>query len=244
VVGFLAGFPQSAENAALTALSAPVTLQAFPKKSSLGLRVKRIRSSREVLAGLDRALAAKPADPFERVVELLYDQRRYFWVGIYLVAGERVVRQAFRGPVPPCRSFAFGKGNVGTAGQTGLVKVIPDVSQDATYSMCFLETKSELVVPTKIVGRVLGVIDVESDRPDAFGPRDQILLKEVARRLARFLTSTGKRYVRKAKEAAQREAEAEPVVPAERGRPPAPEKPAAASVLAPRRAVAGDLVRP
>ena len=137
--------------------------------------MKRIRSPREVLACLDRALAAKAGpvksgSPLEKTVEILYDQRRYFWVGIYLVAGERVERQAFRGPVPPCHSFAFGKGNVGTVGQNGLVKVIPDVSQDPTYSMCFLETKSEIVVPIKIVGRVLGVIDVESDRADAFGP--------------------------------------------------------------------------
>ena len=211
--------------------------------------MKRIRSPREVLAALDRMLAekvrpVKGSSPLEKAVEILYDQRRYFWVGIYLVAGERVVRQAFRGPVPPCHSFALGKGNVGTVGESGFMKVIPDVASDPTYSMCFLETKSELVVPIKIAGRVLGVIDVESDRPDAFGPRDQILLKDVARRLARFLTSTGKRYVRHAQEAAQAEAEAELALPAERGRPPASEKPAAASVPAPRRAVAGDLVRP
>ena len=205
--------------------------------------MKRIRSPREVLAALDRMLAenvrpVKGSSPLEKTVEILYDQRRYFWVGIYLVAGERVERQAFRGPVPPCHSFAFGKGNVGTAGQSGLIKVIPDVSQDPTYSMCFLETKSEIVVPIQIVGRILGVIDVESDRPDAFGPLDLILLKKVAARLARFLTSKGKRYVRHAKEAA---AEAD-LAAAERGRPPASQKPAAAP--APRRAAAGDQVRP
>ena len=205
--------------------------------------MKRIRTPREVLAALDRALAAKAGpvkdgSPLDKAVEILYDQRRYFWVGIYLVAGERVERQAFRGPVPPCHSFAFGKGNVGTAGQSGLIKVIPDVSQDPTYSMCFLETKSEIVVPIQIVGRVLGVIDVESDRPNAFGPLDLILLKKVAARLARFLTSRGKRYVRHAKEAA---AEAD-LAAAERGRPPASEKPAV--VPAPRRAAAGDQVRP
>ena len=101
--------------------------------------MKRIRSPREVLASLDRALAAKAGSvkagsPLEKTVEILYGQRRYFWVGIYLVAGERVERQAFRGPVPPCHSFVFGKGNVGTAGQSGLMKVIPDVSADPTYS--------------------------------------------------------------------------------------------------------------
>lgn len=208
--------------------------------------MKRIRPPREVLAALDRMLAAKVRpgkgnSPLEKTVEILYDQRRYFWVGIYLVAGERVVRQAFRGPAPPCHSFAFGKGNVGTIGESGFMKVIPDVSQDPTYSPCFLETRSEIVVPIKIAGRVLGVIDVESDRLDAFGPRDRILLKQVAVRLARFLTATGKCYVRKAREAA---AEAEPAPQTERGHPPASEKPAAVAASAPRRAVAGDQARP
>lgn len=207
--------------------------------------MKRIRPPREVLAALDRMLAekvrpVKGSSPLDKTVEILYRQRHYFWVGIYLVVGDRVVRQSFRGPVPPCHTFALGKGNVGTVGESGFMKVIPDVSADPTYSMCFVETKSEIVVPIKIAGRILGVIDVESDHPDAFGPLDRILLKNVAARLARFLTSTGKRYVRKAKEAAA--AEAEPAVQAERGRPPASEKPA--SVSAPRRAAAGDQVRP
>ena len=137
--------------------------------------MKRIRTPREVLAAIDQVLAAKPGarmdgSPLDQVVEILHRQRHYFWVGVYLVAGERVVRQAFCGPVPPCHSFAFGKGNVGTVGESGFMKVVPDVSADPTYSMCFVETKSELVVPIKMVTRVLGVIDVESDRPSAFGP--------------------------------------------------------------------------
>ena len=65
------------------------------------------------------------------------------------------------------------------------------------------ETKSELLQPIKLVGRVLGEIIVESDRANAFGPKDRVLLKEVAKRLARFLTGRGKYVVRKAREAAR-----------------------------------------
>src|SRR5574341_2294210 len=151
----------------------------------------------------EKVRPGKGSSPLEKTVEILYRQRPYFWVGIYLVAGERVIRQAFRGPVPPCHSFAFGKGNVGTAGENGFMKVIPDVSADPTYSMCFLETKSEIVVPIKIAGKVLGVIDVESDRENAFGKTDRVLLQEVARRLARFLASRGRYLVRNAREAAE-----------------------------------------
>ncbi len=166
--------------------------------------MKRYRPAQDVLADVERVLAAsRPGtdSPFESVLDILFEGRHYFWAGIYLVVGREVRRQAFRGPVPPCHTFAFGKGNVGTTGEKGITKVIADVSQDPTYSMCFLETKSEIVVPIKIASRTLGVIDVESDQANAFGSEDRVLLERVAQLLARFLTSKGKYLVRKAREA-------------------------------------------
>ena len=167
--------------------------------------MKVYRSPRQVLAEIERVLASSHPTfgrrtPLDQVVGLLYETRHYFWIGIYLVAGNKVVRQTFRGPVPPCHTFEFGKGNVGTTGQTGVLKVIPDVSEDPTYSMCFIETKSEIVVPIKISSRVLGVIDVESDKTNAFGSDDRVLLKQVAGRLARFLSVPGRYLVRRAEE--------------------------------------------
>lgn len=189
--------------------------------------MKTYRSTRDLLSDVKRLLASRDVystriSPLERALEILYEGRHYFWIGVYLVVGDRVVRQAFRGPVPPCHSFALGTGNVGTTGQTGLVKVVPDVSSDPTYSMCFVETKSEIVVPIKLAGHVLGVIDVESDQPDAFGIHDRILLELVAEELARFLTSRGKFLVRHAREKA---AEESSKTPQQRGQQPASERP-------------------
>ncbi len=186
--------------------------------------MKTYRSSRELLSEIKTLLAlrevySKRVSPLDEVVEILHEGRHFFWIGVYLVLGDRVVRQAFRGPVPPCHSFALGKGNVGTTGQTGVVKVVPDVSVDPTYSMCFIQTKSEIVVPIKIAGHTLGVIDVESDRLDAFALHDQILLEQVAEELARFLTGRGKFLVRRAREKAASEA------PQGKGAQPASERP-------------------
>ena len=165
---------------------------------------KRYYPPRKLLKTCEEMLAefspAADASPLNDLLNLLYDQRRYFWIGIYFVLGDKLVRQAMQGPIPPCHVFEFGKGNVGTAGQSGLVKVIPDVTADATYSMCFLEVKSEIVVPIRIGGRTLGVIDVESDRPNNFGSVDRILLQGVAAMVARFMTSRGKVLVRHARE--------------------------------------------
>jgi GAF domain-containing protein len=189
--------------------------------------LKTYRPTRELISEVKKLLASRDVyssrvSPLEKVLDVLYQGRHYFWIGIYLVIGDRVERQFFRGPVPPCHSFALGTGNVGTAGQTGVLKVVSDVSADPTYSMCFVETKSEIVVPIKIAGRILGVIDVESDKPDAFAMRDRILLKLVAEQLARFLTSTGKYLVRHAREKAAEEAKK---VPQAKSAQPASERP-------------------
>lgn len=186
---------------------------------------KHYRSAHDLLTSLKDLLVASPSshanEVLEGVVEQLYEGRRYFWIGIYVAAGNQVIRQCFRGPVPPCHSFALGVGNVGTTGQSGITKVIADVSQDPTYSMCFVETKSEIVLPIKIGSRVLGVIDVESDRADAFSRQERALLEQVAELLARYFTSDqGKRLLRKAREkSAATQAQAEPHKPPQSARP-------------------------
>jgi putative methionine-R-sulfoxide reductase with GAF domain len=54
----------------------------------------------------------------------------------------------------------------------------------------------------KLAGRELGVLDVESDRENAFGSKDRVLLENVAQLLARFLAGPGKYIARKARTAA------------------------------------------
>ena len=96
----------------------------------------------------------------DETMEALYRERDYFWIGVYQVEDEAVIRQTYRGPAHPCHSFHFREGNVGTTGQDGIVKYIPDVTEDDNYKMCFIETKSEIVIPIRLRDRVVGVIDV------------------------------------------------------------------------------------
>lgn len=99
------------------------------------------------------------------------------------------------------------------------------------------EIKSKVVQPIKIVGRVLGEIVVESDRDNAFSPKERVLLKEVGKRLARFLTGRGKYLVRKAKEAAAAARVADAAENPER------HQPASERAAAPRAAAAGEKSR-
>ena len=144
---------------------------------------------------------AGPEATLEVVVELLYRQRSYFWVGIYVVAGDRLVQQSFRGPKPLWHAFAAGQANVGTVWQSGKMKVVPDISKDQNYCKFFGEVRSEIIVPIKRAGRVVGVIDVESHRRNAFAYVDQVLLRRVAMQLARFFTADGRLLLRKLREA-------------------------------------------
>ncbi len=151
---------------------------------------------RQVLVNVDQALAQKLSPrsvgrrkPLEDVAEALYRGRRYDSIAIYLVAGSKVIRQSFCGPVPPAQTFEQGMNTVSTPVQIG-----------TTGSP---ETKSQITVPIKIAARTLGLINVESDREHAFSGKERVLLKEVAARLARYLTSRGKVIVRHVREQAE-----------------------------------------
>ena len=60
-------------------------------------------------------------------------------------------------------------------------------------------------MPIKIAVHVLGVIDVESEQPNAFGVEDRVLIEAVARRLARYLESGGKYLLRHARESVKQQ---------------------------------------
>lgn len=181
--------------------------------------MKTYRSAREVLEAVEQVLASKPRlaapgrrrairgaqlpeSPLTHVARLLQDGRQYSAVTIFLEAGGRVFRVASAGPEPRCDSMRLGEGNVGQAAKTGAGKLIPDVSRDPQYVRVFAQTRSELVRPIKIGSRVIGVIDVESDRLGAFSEQDRVLLRRVAIVLTKFLVGRGKYLVRKTREAA------------------------------------------
>lgn len=143
----------------------------------------------ELLSSIEADLAQcrEAAQAVDLALDRVLGWRKYFWIGVYRVEGKRARRVDFRGPMPPCHEFEFGKGNVGTAAMTGLKKVVPDVTQDPTYSLCFIQTKSELILPIRSGEKVVGVMDVESDRPDFFTEEDERVLAAVCGMLAPFL---------------------------------------------------------
>jgi putative methionine-R-sulfoxide reductase with GAF domain len=134
---------------------------------------------REIESGTDSHTTLR------RVVELLKDGvPSYTWVGIYLLEGDELVLGPFLGKPSPHTRIPLGRGICGAAATERATIVVDDVNADPRYLACSLETQSEIVVPIVRDGRVLGEIDIDSDRPAAFGAADRELLEAVAAALA------------------------------------------------------------
>jgi len=83
-----------------------------------------------------------------------------------------------------------GEGITGWVARTGKPARVGDVAQDPRYIMLRPEVVSELAVPLEVGGEVRGVINVDSDRPDAFSSGDQELLEALAVQAARVVHNT------------------------------------------------------
>jgi GAF domain-containing protein len=128
------------------------------------------------------------AGALQQVVDVLHDEvEHYSWVGIYLVEGDELVLGPWRGPQATEHvRIPVGQGVCGAAAASGATEVVDDVNADPRYLACFPSTRSEIVVPIAQSGRVVGEIDIDSDRPAAFGDDDRELLERVAVVVARF----------------------------------------------------------
>jgi len=133
----------------------------------------------------ETGIETDPHRTLERVVAALKDGiAEYSWVGIYLLDGDELVLGPFLGKPSPHTRIPLGQGICGAAATEKATIIVDDVNADARYLACSIETKSEIVVPIMDGERVLGEIDIDSDRPAAFGPADRELLESVAALIA------------------------------------------------------------
>jgi len=80
----------------------------------------------------------------------------------------------------------FGEGLIGTVAQSGEEIISNDVRAEPRFRYIerLPETRSEVVLPLKIEDRVLGVLDIQSDRLNAFHPNDLLVLRALADNIA------------------------------------------------------------
>jgi L-methionine (R)-S-oxide reductase len=119
------------------------------------------------------------------MVKLLHDRMlKYNWVGFYLLESgaeaPMLVLGAFEGAMTPHTRIPLNEGICGAAASSGQTVVVDDVNKDPRYLACSLETKSEIVVPIFVRGKVVGELDIDSHFPAAFSSEHQQLVQHCA----------------------------------------------------------------
>ena len=84
----------------------------------------------------------------------------------------------------------LGEGITGWVARAGKPARVGDVSKDPRYIMVQPNVRSELAVPLEVSGQVRGVLNVDSNRLNAFGSEDQELLQELALQAAKVIHNT------------------------------------------------------
>jgi len=143
---------------------------------------KTVRSGKDFLSELARVLHVR--------------MLKYNWVGFYMLEQQPdgqpavLVLGSFEGAMTPHTRIPLHQGICGAAASTGKTVIVDDVSKDPRYLACSLETKSEIVVPVFVRGKVVGELDIDSHFPSAFGEEDRELVEYCAALVGKYLESS------------------------------------------------------
>lgn len=122
----------------------------------------------------------------QHIAETIRRNGNYRWVGIYEVEAEEIAAMGWTGTeAPKYPRFSKSQGLCGAAASSGATVVVGDVTQDPRYLTTFSSTRSEMIVPVMhpATRRPMGLIDVESERVNAFTEEDRDLLENCAEAL-------------------------------------------------------------
>ncbi len=141
--------------------------------ASYELMAKQIASLAELDRGLIPVLSNASA--------VLYDgMERINWAGFYLMDQGSLVVGPFQGK-PACVRIEIGKGVCGTAVQTGRVQLVEDVHKFPGHIACDSASRSEIVLPLRDRGRIIGVLDIDSPELGRFTQVDKAGLEAVVK---------------------------------------------------------------
>jgi GAF domain-containing protein len=106
------------------------------------------------------------------------------WTGFYRVVAPDLLKIGPYQGGHGCLVIPFSRGVCGAAARTGETQIVPDVEDFPGHIACAASTRSEIVLPVRNgAGRLLGVLDIDSDTAAAFTETD-------ARGLAAILAET------------------------------------------------------
>jgi GAF domain-containing protein len=114
--------------------------------------------------------------------EIHHADDRFDWTGFYRVVAPGLLKIGPYHGGHGCLAIPFERGVCGAAARTGAVQIVDDVAAFPGHIACSSSTRSELVLPVLGArGGLLGVLDIDSDRPAAFDRDDAEGLSAILR---------------------------------------------------------------
>lgn len=153
--------------------------RALPKEQAYALLEQQLSS---ILSGIDDPICAMAT-----LSCLLHQGFGHLWTGFYRVVtpGKLLRVGPYQGTLG-CLEIPFGKGVCGTAAATRRTVTVADVHAFAGHITCDARSASEIVVPVFAPdGELIAVLDIDSDRKDAFDAIDEAALERLVAQIAR-----------------------------------------------------------
>lgn len=117
----------------------------------------------------------------------LFQQRvaHYDWVGIYTMDPEqrRLDLLCFEGLPTEHTSIPYGKGICGQVAESGEALLVDDVRLEDNYISCNVHVRSEMVYPIFSGDRLVGQLDIDSNKTKAFGAEDRKLIRSICEQI-------------------------------------------------------------
>jgi L-methionine (R)-S-oxide reductase len=128
--------------------------------------------------------ASDPTDLQNFIVREIADRLTYYnWTGFYMLDPDdpqTLVLGPFRGAKTEHVRISVSQGICGAAVAQDATVIVDDVTSDPRYLSCSIYTKSEVVVPIRVFGTIVGEIDVDSHEAAAFTQFDREFLEQCA----------------------------------------------------------------
>ena len=112
------------------------------------------------------------------VAAMIHQTFGFWWTGFYRVADEELLLGPFQGPLA-CSRIAYGRGVCGTAWKEQCTQVVPDVELFPGHIACSSASKSEIVIPLFRDGKVIAVLDIDSEYLATFDETDKLWLERI-----------------------------------------------------------------
>ena len=156
------------------------TWRTMEKKEAYSWALKQVRAQIKRHVDITATLANTSAILKSRFPE-------YFWIGFYMLRGEKLIMGPFQGP-PACMQLSLDRGVCAEAVKTGQTVLVPDVDKYSGHVACDSRSRSEIVVPLfNLKDQLVGVLDVDSASLDTFDQEDRTGLEQITTELSRIL---------------------------------------------------------